>query len=224
MKTIEINGHLREAVGGSSAKQLRKEGHVPCVVYGGEANLHFYADERDLNKLVFTPDVFLITWKLGDKEVKAVLRDVQYHPVQDNILHMDFVEVVAGKPVSLKLPVFLEGNSIGVRNGGVLRRNAKVLFVRGMVDALPDAITIDISKMRIGHSIKVGDLNIPGVEMLEAANRVVVAIKTSRRAIAEEEEEEEGEEGAEGTEGAEGGESAAPAEGGEKAAEAPAEG
>jgi large subunit ribosomal protein L25 len=219
MKTIEVNGHLREAVGGSSAKQLRREGHVPCVVYGGEEILHFYADERDLNKLVYTPDVFLITIKAGGKEVKAVLRDVQYHAVQDSIMHMDFVEVLPGKPVSLKLPVVLEGSALGVRNGGVLRRNAKVLYVRGMVDSLPDAITIDISKMRIGHSKKVGDLDIPGVEMLEAANRVVVAIKTSRRAIADDAEE-EGEEG----DGAEGEESTSAEGGSEAAAEAPAEG
>ena len=220
MKTIEINGHLREAVGGSSAKQLRREGRVPCVVYGGEENLHFHADERELNKLVYTPDVFLITLKLGDKAVNAVLRDAQYHAVGDNILHMDFVEVLPGKSVSLKLPVSLEGNSIGVRNGGVLRRNAKVLFVRGMVNDLPDAITIDIAKMRIGDSIKVGDLNIPGVEMLEAANRVVVAIKTSRKAIADEEAEAAEDEAAEAAEGAEGDAPAAEGEG----AEAPAEG
>lgn len=220
MKTIEINGHLREAVGGSSAKQLRREGRVPCVVYGGEENLHFHADERELNKLVYTPDVFLITLKLGDKAVNAVLRDAQYHAVGDNILHMDFVEVLPGKSVSLKLPVSLEGNSIGVRNGGVLRRNAKVLFVRGMVNDLPDAITIDIAKMRIGDSIKVGDLNIPGVEMLEAANRVVVAIKTSRKAIADEEAEAAEDEAAEAAEAAEGDAPAAEGEG----AEAPAEG
>lgn len=134
-------------------------------------------------------------------------------------MHMDFVEVLPGKPVSLKLPVVLEGSAIGVRNGGVLRRNAKVLYVRGMVDSLPDAITIDISNMRIGHSKKVGDLDIPGVEMLEAANRVVVAIKTSRRAIADDAEE-EGEEG----EGAEGEESTSAEGSSEAAAEAPAEG
>lgn len=215
MKTIEISGHLREAVGSQDAKQLRREGMVPCVVYGGSENLHFYADERELDKIIYTPDVFLINLVLGDTKVQAVRRDAQFHPVKDNLLHMDFVEVVPGKAISLKLPVALTGNAIGVRNGGVLRRNAKMLYVKGMVDDLPDTITIDISKMRIGHTIKVGDLNIAGVEMLEAANRVVVAIKTSRKAIADEEAE-EAEEGAEGEESA--------AEGGEEGAEAPAEG
>ena len=198
MKTIEINGHLREALGSKSAKELRREGHVPCVVYGGGENVHFHADERELNKLVYTPDVFLINLKLGDKKVQAVLREAQYHPVSDKTLHMDFIEVVPGKAVALKLPVALAGNSIGVKNGGVLRRNAKALYVKGVVDTLPDTVTIDISKMKIGSTIKVGDVSIPGVEMLEAANRVVVAVKTSRKAIADE----EAEEAAEGAEGA----------------------
>ena len=208
MKTMEINGHLRDGLGSKEARSLRREGQVPCVIYGGEQNIHFYADERELNKLVYSPDVYRIKVNLGEKAVDAVLRDAQYHPVKDNLLHMDLTEVVPGKPVSLRLPVVLNGNSIGVKNGGVLRRNAKKLFVRGMIDDLPDTIEIDITKMRIGHSKKVADLSVSGVEFLEADNRVVVAIKTSRRAIAEEEEE-EGEEGAEGAaEGAE-----APAEG-----------
>ncbi len=200
MKTIEINGHLREALGSKKSKELRREGHVPCVIYGGGENVHFHADERELNKLVYTPDVFLINIKLGDKKVQAVLREAQYHPVSDKTLHMDFIEVIPGKAVALKLPVALTGNSEGVKNGGVLRRNAKALYVKGVVDTLPDTISIDITKMKIGSTIKVGDVSIPGVEMLEAANRVIVAVKTSRKAIADEEAEEaaEGEEGAEG--------------------------
>ncbi len=211
MKTIEIKGHLRGTLGSKTAKELRREGHVPCVVYGGGENVHFHADERELNKLVYTPDVFLITIKLGDKAVKAVLREAQYHPVSDKTLHMDFIEVVPGKTVALKLPVDLTGNSVGVKNGGVLRRNAKTLYVRGLVETLPDTIAIDITKMKIGSTIKVGDLSIPGVEMLEASNRVVVAIKTSRKAVSETEAEDAEEAAAEGAEG-------------EDAAEEPAEG
>lgn len=208
MKTIEIKGHLREALGSKTAKELRREGQVPCVVYGGGENVHFHADERDLNKLVYTPDVFLININLGDKKVQAVLREAQYHPVSDKTLHMDFIEVVPGKAVALKLPVSLTGNSVGVKNGGVLRRNAKTLYVKGVVDTLPDTITIDITKMKIGSTIKVGDVSIPGVEMLEAANRVIVAIKTSRKAIADTEAE-DAEEAAEGAEAAAEGEATA---------------
>lgn len=223
MKTIEIKGHLRETTGGKSTKELRREGHVPCVVYGGEKNVHFYSDERELMKLVYTKDVYRIKFELDGTNVEAVLREAQYHPVKDNILHMDFVEVVPGKQVSITLPVLLDGSSVGIRNGGVLRRNAKKVFVRGKIEDIPESIKIDISEMSIGDSVKVGDLSIPGIEILEAANRVVVAVKTSRRAIAEEEEEEgeEGEEGAEGEEGEEGAEGSG--EGGESKSEAAAE-
>jgi large subunit ribosomal protein L25 len=201
MKTIEINGHLREAVGSKSAKQLRREGQVPGVVYGGGRNIHFYADSRELDKLVYTPDVFKITLNLNGEKAVAVLRDAQYHPVQDNMLHIDLVEVVDGQPVTLQLPVALTGNSVGIKNGGVLRKNAKKLLVKGMIDDLPDTITIDIEKMKIGDVIKVSDLTTEGVEFLETGNRVVVAIKTSRKAV-KTDEEEEGEEGAEGAEAA----------------------
>lgn len=201
MKTIEINGHLREAVGSKSAKQLRREGQVPGVVYGGGRNIHFHADSRELDKLVYTPDVFKITLNLDGEKTVAVLREAQYHPVLDNMLHIDLVEVVAGQPVTLQLPVALTGNSIGIKNGGVLRKNAKKLLVKGMIDDLPETITIDIEKMKIGDVKKVADLSFEGVEFLETGNRVVVAIKTSRKAI-KTDDEEEGEEGEEGAEAA----------------------
>lgn len=205
MKTIEINGHLREAVGSKSAKQLRREGQVPGVVYGGGSNIHFYADERELNKLVYTPDVFKITLNLDGQKTVAVLREAQYHPVSDKMLHIDLVQVVDGSPVTIQLPVALTGNSIGVKNGGVLRKNAKKLLVKGMIDDLPETISIDITKMKIGAVKKVGDLSFKGVEFLETDNRVVVAIKTSRKAVAtaDDDEEEGGEETTEATEAAE---------------------
>jgi large subunit ribosomal protein L25 len=201
MKTIEINGHLREAVGSKSAKQLRREGQVPGVVYGGGSNIHFYADERELNKLVYTPDVFKITLNLDGQKTVAVLREAQYHPVSDKMLHIDLVQVVDGSPVTIQLPVALTGNSVGVKNGGVLRKNAKKLLVKGMIDDLPETISIDITKMKIGSVKKVGELSFPGVQFLETDNRVVVAIKTSRKAVASAgDDEEEGEETAEGAE------------------------
>lgn len=200
MKTIEINGHLRESLGTKNAKALRREGQVPCVVYGGEKNIHFCADERELNKLIYTPNVYQINLDLDGHKVSVVMRNPEFHPVMDNLLHLDFIEVQAGKPTTMRIPVALTGNSIGVKNGGVLRHNAKKLLVRGSIDNIPDEITIDITPMRIGHSKKVGDLDIPNLEILESDNRVVVAIKTSRKAIADEEAE-EGEEGEGGAEG-----------------------
>jgi len=208
MKTIEIKGHLREAVGSKSAKDLRREGQVPCVVYGGSSNLHFHADEKELNKLIYTPNVYLVKLNVDGKEVSAVLREAQFHPVKDNTMHVDFVEVTEGNPVTVMLPVALNGNAAGVRSGGVLRKNAQKLAVRGMINDIPEEITIDVSAMKIGSVIKVADLSFKGIEFMEAPNRVVVAVKTSRKAVAEE----AGEEGEEAAEGA------------EEAAEASAEG
>ena len=213
MKTIEIKGHLRESLGTKNAKQLRREGQVPCVVYGGEKNTHFYADERELNKLIYTPNVYQVLLDIDGTKVNAVMRNPEFHPVKDNLLHLDFIEVLSGKPTTMRIPLTLSGASIGVKNGGVLRHNAKKLLVRGVIENIPDEIAIDITDMKIGTSKKVGEIDIKDLEVLESSNRVVVAIKTSRKAIVEEEV--EGEEGAEGEE--------ATAEGDDAAAEAPAE-
>ena len=213
MKTIEINGHLRESLGTKNAKQLRREGQVACVVYGGEKNTHFYADERELNKLIYTPNVYQVLLDIDGTKVNAVMRNPEFHPVKDNLLHLDFIEVLSGKPTTMRIPLTLTGASIGVKNGGVLRHNAKKLLVRGVIENIPDEIAIDITDMKIGTSKKVGEIDIKDLEVLESSNRVVVAIKTSRKAIVEEEV--EGEEGAEGEE--------ATAEGDDAAAEAPAE-
>ncbi|GAB5539768.1 MAG: 50S ribosomal protein L25/general stress protein Ctc [Salibacteraceae bacterium] len=222
MKTIEISGHLRESVGTKNAKALRREGQVPCVAYGGEKNVHFYADERELNKLIYTPNVYQVNLDLDGTKISAVMRNPEFHPVKDNLLHLDFIEVTSDTPTTMRIPVTLTGNSIGVKNGGVLRHNAKKLLVRGLIDNIPDEISIDITSMRIGNSKKVGDLEIPNLEILESDNRVVVAVKTSRKAIADEEA--EAAEAAEGeeAEGAEG--ETSEGEGGEEKSEAPAEG
>jgi len=211
MKTIEIKGHLRESLGTKTAKQLRREGQVPCVAYGGESNVHFYADERELNKLIYTPNVYQVNLDVDGNKLVAVMRNPEFHPVKDNLLHLDFIEVLPGKLTTMRIPLTLTGASIGVKNGGVLRHNAKKLLVRGLIENIPDEIVVDISKMKIGDSKKVGELDIENLEILESSNRVVVAVKTSRKAVTTDDEEEEGEEGAEGaTEGADASE--APAE------------
>ncbi len=208
MKTIEIKGHLRESLGTKYAKQLRREGQVPCVTYGGDKNVHFHADERELNKLIYTPNVYQVNLDIDGQKIIAVMRNPEFHPVKDNLLHLDFIEVLPGKPTTMRIPLNLEGVSAGVKNGGVLRHNAKKLLVRGLLENIPDEILVDISEMKIGDSKKVGELDIKDLEILESDNRVVVAVKTSRKAVSIDEDEE-------GTEGA--------AEGAESAAEAPAE-
>ena len=208
MKTIEIKGHLRESLGTKTAKQLRREGQVPCVAYGGDKNVHFHADERELNKLIYTPNVYQVNLDIDGQKLIVVMRNPEFHPVKDNLLHLDFIEILPGKLTTMRIPLNLTGASAGVKNGGVLRHNAKKLLVRGLIENIPDEILVDITTMAIGDSKKVGELDIKDLEILESDNRVVVAVKTSRKAVTTEDEEE----GEEGTE-----------EGAEGAADAPAE-
>ena len=205
MKSITINGSQRESVGKKATKALRNAGQVPCVLYGGDKPVHFSANELAFSKLVYTPNAHtvVITVEGGDT-FDAVLQDIQFHPVTDKILHVDFYQLFEDKEIALNIPVHLIGNSKGVKNGGVLRRNNRKLRIKALPVNLPDFIEIDIAPMKIGDKVAVGDLPSANYSFLHSDNTVVCQIKTARTAIEEEEEEEEGEEGAEGVEGAEG--------------------
>jgi len=210
MKTIELKGNLRESIGKTNAKNLRKEKLVPCVMYGQGENLHFQVEEKAFNKVIYTADAYIIKLDIDGKQVDAILRDVQYHPVTDRVLHADFFQIEEKTPVWTMLPVTLEGSSVGVLKGGRLVQKMRKVKIKGLPADLPEHITIDISDLDIGKSVKIKDLNIDKAELLDPANAVVVLVKTAR-GVQTEEEGEEGEEG-EGEEGAaEGGESA-PAE------------
>lgn len=216
MKSITINGSQRESVGKKATKALRNAGQVPCVLYGGDKPVHFSAPELAFSKLVYTPNAHTVVIELDNGEtLNAVLQDIQFHPVTDRILHIDFYQLFDDKEISLNIPVRLVGNSRGVKNGGVLRRNNRKLRIKALPANLPDFIEIDITPLKIGDNVSVGDLPTEGYTFLHSDNTVVCQIKTARTAIIDEEEEEEGE----GEEGAE-----ATAEGGDApAAEAPAE-
>ncbi len=228
MKSITIKGSERESVGKKATKALRNAGKVPCVVYGGEKPLHFAADELMFKNLVYTPNAHTVVVDLeGEKKVDAVMQDIQFHPVTDKILHVDFYQLFKDKPVTMEIPVRLEGNSPGVRNGGRLLFRKRTLTIKALPDDLPDFFKIDINDLKIGDNVAVESLLNDDFTILHPDSTVVVQVKTARAVIVVEEEEEDEEgiegvegEGAEGTEGAEGGE-AAPAEGG---GEAPAEG
>ena len=211
-------------MGKRSTKALRNAGKVPCVVYGGEKPLHFSADELAFRNLVYTPNAHTVKVDLdGEKKVKAVMQDVQFHPVTDKILHVDFYQLFDDKPVTMAIPVRLHGNSPGVRNGGRLLFRTRKLTIKALPDNLPDFFDVDISELKIGDNISVESLLSDDFTILHPDSTVVVQVKTARAAIVVEEEEEEGIEGEEGVEGAEG----AAAEGGEAPAaeggEAPAE-
>ncbi|MDO5969238.1 50S ribosomal protein L25/general stress protein Ctc [Flavivirga aquimarina] len=214
MKSITINGSQRESVGKKATKALRNAGQVPCVLYGGDKPVHFAAPELAFSKLVYTPNAHTVVINLDNGEtLNAVLQDIQFHPVTDRILHIDFYQLFEDKEIALNIPVNLVGNSRGVKNGGVLRRNNRKLRIKALPANLPDFIEIDITPLKIGDKVAVGDLPSDKYTFLHSDNTVVCQVRTSRVAV-EDEEDEELEEGAEGTEGA-----AAPAAEG---AEAPA--
>tara|TARA_B100000579_G_scaffold162658_1_gene132118 strand:- start:131 stop:802 length:672 start_codon:yes stop_codon:yes gene_type:complete len=200
MKSLAISVKERENVGKSSSKALRNQGKVPCVLYGGEKQVCFYAHENDLRKLVFTSDVFLVELDIEGQSTKCVMQDIQFHPVTDKILHIDFLEVFDDKEVTVEIPVILNGMAIGVRNGGNLLFRRNKIITRAIPADLPDAIEVDISELRIGQFIYIKDLRSEKYSFLAPDNAVVVGVKTARAAIEEEVEEEEGE--AEGEEGA----------------------
>lgn len=196
MKSITIKGSQRESVGKVATKALRNAGKVPCVLYGGDKPIHFSADELAFKNLVYTPSAHTVVIDLeGGKKFDAVLQDIQFHPVSDSILHIDFYQLFEDKPVTMKIPVRLVGSSPGVRNGGRLLFRKRKLDIRALPSQLPDFFDIDISKLKIGGNIAVSSLINDDFTILHPDTTVVVQVKTARAAIVvDDEEEEEGDE------------------------------
>lgn len=201
MKSLAISAKTREKVGKSDSKALRNQGKVPCVLYGGEKQVSFYAHENDFRKLVYTSDVFLVELDIDGTKFSAIMQDIQFHPVTDKILHIDFLQVFDDKEITVSIPVKLTGLSIGVRNGGNLMHRRKSIITRALPSNLPDAITIDISDLKIGMFVYIKDLRSDIYDFLAADNSVVVGVKTARNAIEDELAESEEVEGAEGEDG-----------------------
>lgn len=210
MKSITINGSKRESVGKKATKALRNAGEVPCVIYGGDKPVHFSAPELAFSNLVYTPDALTVVVALDGESYDAVLQDIQFHPVTDKILHIDFYQLFEDKPIMMEIPVHIIGTSKGVLNGGVLRRNNRKLRVKALPKYLPDYLEADITPLKIGGKLYVTDLPQENFKIMHTENTVVCQVKRARAAIVTEidEEEEELEEGAEvaaeGAEGAEG--------------------
>ena len=200
MKSVSISAEKRVDLGKKEAKSLRAAGKVPCVVYGGEEILHFAATEVAFNNLVYTPNVYTVAIDIEGNTVNALIKDIQFHPVTDRIIHVDFIELTPGKEVNTEIPVVIKGNAIGVRNGGKLRKTLRKLSVRSTPENLPDAITLDISDMKIGEKIYVRDIDADKFDILTSGNAVVVAVNTARNAVEEDEEEIESGGGAEDVE------------------------
>lgn len=188
MKTIEIKGSFRTELGKKSSKQIRKAGSVPCVIYGKENNIHFHATELSFKNLVYTPDAHLVKLSIDNKEFKVVLKDMQFHPVNDKILHADFVEIFDDKPVIIGIPIRVSGDSVGVIAGGKLSIKKRNLKVKGLPKDLPEFLPIDITDLKIHESVKVGDLSFKKIELLDSKILMVLSIATSRVAQKSDEE------------------------------------
>ena len=203
MKTIEIKGIARTDLGKKATKELRKNGMVPCNLYGGAKNINFYAHENEFRKIIYTPDVFEVKIDIDGSIHSAIIQELQFHPVKDNLLHIDFIEVSAKKPVKMAIPVKVVGSAKGVLDGGRMVLNLRRLKVKALISDLPEVFEINVEHLVIGKGIKIGDLNFDNIELLDPANSIICAVKVTR--VARSEAGEEGEEGAEGTEeGAEG--------------------
>ena len=184
MKSITIKGSQRESVGKVATKALRNAGMVPCVIYGGENPVHFSAEERAFKGLVYTPEAHTVVIELdGGKKFEGILQDIQFHPVSDKILHVDFYNLDATKEITMEVPVKVTGTSPGVLLGGVLRLNQRKLKVRALPANLPDFVEASISELEMGNKLYVTKLGAPEYKILHPDNTVVCQVRISRAAM-----------------------------------------
>lgn len=180
MKTIQINAVKRGDFGKKAAKTVRREGLIPCVLYGGGENETFAIDTKAVKPLIYTPNSYIVELNIDGKVEKAVMRDVQFHPVREQILHIDFYRVQEGKPVSISIPVRLTGNAEGVKVGGKLALSARKLIVSGLIENLPDELTVDVTPLQVGQTIFVGDLKFDNLKFVTPATTAVCAVRVTR--------------------------------------------
>ncbi len=190
MKSISVNGTARTATGKKATREIRKTGAVPCNLYGearGENGLpvamSFTATHEELRKLVYSPDIFCVNLNIDGKECKAVMKELQFHPVTDQLLHVDFYEITETKPIVMEVPIKLNGLAEGVKAGGKLAAGVRKLKVRAPYTAIPEQLNIDVTALGLGKTIKVAELNFEGLEMVTSPSVVVCQVKMTRSAM-----------------------------------------
>lgn len=183
MKTVSLSGSLRENVGKKDAKMHRREFKVPCVMYGGKEQVHFVADEKVLAKIMHSPVAYTFELNVGGHKHSTIVQDVQYHPVTDRMLHVDFMEIMPEKPVTIGIPIKVTGTAPGVLRGGKLIKKMRKLVIKALVQHLPDEITVSIDGLEIGDSVKVSDMKQEHVTFLDPASSVIVGVRTARAAV-----------------------------------------
>jgi len=182
MKTFQLEGSNREQTGKKAAKAYRKESLVPCVLYGGEEVIHFTVTKEGVRKLIYTPEVHIVDLTIDGKTSKAILKDMQFHPVSEELLHVDFLQISDTKPVVIEIPVVLEGLAEGVKSGGKLSLEMRKLRVKGLYKDLPEKLLINVEELGLGKTIQVGGLHFDQLELLNSKDNVVVAVKLTRAA------------------------------------------
>lgn len=185
MKTIELKAVKRADFGKKAAKAFRREGLIPCVIYGGSEEIAFTVDAKEVKPLIYTPNSYIVELNIDGKVEKAVMREVQFHPVREQILHIDFYRVQEGKPVAISIPVRLSGTAEGVKVGGKLALSARKLMVKAMVDQLPDEIIVDVTPLQVGQTIFVGDLKQENLTFVTPATTAVCAVRVTRASRAQ---------------------------------------
>lgn len=180
MKTLSIKATKREDFGKKAAKAVRRAELIPCVLCGNGESLTFSVDPREVKPLIYTPNSYIVEFELEGKKETAVLREAQFHPIREEILHMDFYRIAEGKPVSIAIPVNLTGNSEGVKAGGKLILSARKLTVSALVENLPDEIVVDVTSLSVGQTIFVGDLAIDNLKFITPATTAICAVRVTR--------------------------------------------
>ncbi|MCX7987726.1 MAG: 50S ribosomal protein L25/general stress protein Ctc [Bacteroidales bacterium] len=180
MKTFDLKGNLRTDLGKKASDELRKKDLVPCVLYGGGENVHFYTTVLALRDLVYTPNVYIVNLDIDGKKYRAVMREIQFHPVTDRILHIDFLQIFDDKPVVIDIPVKIVGNSVGVKKGGKLKIAKRYLKVKALPKHLPDVLQVNIEDLDVGQHIRVNKLNFENLTIINKPNELVVSVLTSR--------------------------------------------
>jgi len=182
MKSFELTGSKRESTGKKAAKAYRKDSLIPCVLYGGKEVVHFTVTKEGIRKLVYTPEVHIVNLTIEGKKFTAILKDMQTHPVSDELIHADFLEIFKDKPVVIDIPIVLEGLAQGVKEGGKLSMEMRKLKVKGLYKDFPEKIIVNVENLGLGKTIQVGNLDFKNLELLNAKDNVVASVKSTRAA------------------------------------------
>jgi len=180
MKTHEIVGFKRANLGKTEAVELRSQGYVPSVLYGGAEQVHFYAPAMLFRELLFTPDIFNVTLNIEGTLYNAILQERQFHPVNDSLIHADFLQIVDGKEIKVDVPVKLTGTSTGVMKGGKMNQKLRKLRVQGLAENIPDYVDVDITELDLGKSVKVGAVKAENFVILTAASNPIASVEIPR--------------------------------------------